>query len=137
MKYSFIFICVFQSTPPVKAATIPAASQRHMTSISIHAAREGGDRYSSNIALNVAISIHAAREGGDFAYERKAKISFISIHAAREGGDGFAVELPCRYWISIHAAREGGDICYVAPCLFCKLFQSTPPVKAATPAVPL
>ena len=57
----------------------------------------------------------------------------ISIHAAREGGDG---EL---YYpdteeivISIHAAREGGDL-RDFPKSRCKnIFQSTPPVKAAT-----
>ena len=56
---------VFQSTPPVKAATCGMCLYTAITAISIHAAREGGDLNSSTIALNVAISIHAAREGGD------------------------------------------------------------------------
>ena len=57
---------------------------------------------------------------------------FISIHAAREGGDTFTVAVNRRFKISIHAAREGGDLA-VEPFgrqLF--VFQSTPPVKAAT-----
>ena len=35
----------FQSTPPVKAATIAAGAASKSRVISIHAAREGGDRY--------------------------------------------------------------------------------------------
>ena len=35
---------LFQSTPPVKAATLPNTAVRHTARISIHAAREGGDR---------------------------------------------------------------------------------------------
>ena len=56
----------------------------------------------------------------------------ISIHAAREGGDdNVACFLHSTQAISIHAAREGGD---PANSLFLgkRLFQSTPPVKAAT-----
>ena len=34
---------LFQSTPPVKAATKVAYILLHITQISIHAAREGGD----------------------------------------------------------------------------------------------
>ena len=55
----------------------------------------------------------------------------ISIHAAREGGDGHAAK-PCYTGcISIHAAREGGDraLTFLRECM---IFQSTPPVKAAT-----
>ena len=37
---------VFQSTPPVKAATAAVFRRRQSLSISIHAAREGGDAVS-------------------------------------------------------------------------------------------
>ena len=63
------------------------------------------------------------------------RIYAISIHAAREGGD-------CLPWfcglvivISIHAAREGGDSPAASMVLMRAVFQSTPPVKAATPSV--
>ena len=56
------------------------------------------------------ISIHAAREGGDIIRRCGLKKRGISIHAAREGGDGIDT--------SIASADE--------------IFQSTPPVKAAT-----
>ena len=78
--------------------------------ISIHAAREGGDRKKSNNTANNSISIHAAREGGDVQDNCKQDRAFISIHAAREGGD-----LKVALFGPVQIA-----------------FQSTPPVKAAT-----
>ena len=55
----------FQSTPPVKAATLGVVGGKAFNTISIHAAREGGDRQICVIACDLGISIHAAREGGD------------------------------------------------------------------------
>ena len=55
----------FQSTPPVKAATRGSLHLTPMLSISIHAAREGGDSEESEMEKIKFISIHAAREGGD------------------------------------------------------------------------
>ena len=55
--------------------------------ISIHAAREGGDKRYILGATQNPISIHAAREGGDAVPDVNVNASFISIHAAREGGD--------------------------------------------------
>ena len=62
----------FQSTPPVKAATLLDNLQYEMRRISIHAAREGGDMNERYCETNVGISIHAAREGGD--------VWHVSIH---------------------------------------------------------
>ena len=58
---------LFQSTPPVKAATVDGLYTGEYTIISIHAAREGGDRMPENGLAAMQISIHAAREGGDNA----------------------------------------------------------------------
>ena len=55
----------FQSTPPVKAATLLLWICTQARRISIHAAREGGDELFHDIYNAGAISIHAAREGGD------------------------------------------------------------------------
>ena len=55
----------FQSTPPVKAATQMLPSLAFCADISIHAAREGGDKKHSCPIWLYGISIHAAREGGD------------------------------------------------------------------------
>ena len=100
----------FQSTPPVKAATLNRHFSEAERDISIHAAREGGDQQGRGFPSTVTISIHAAREGGDRQQGLKLPDSMISIHAAREGGDD--TRKPRRN------AEDG--------------FQSTPPVKAAT-----
>ena len=55
----------FQSTPPVKAATMRSSYHFRIYAISIHAAREGGDGYILLCGLGILVSIHAAREGGD------------------------------------------------------------------------
>ena len=103
-----------------------------MGQISIHAAREGGDRYADYVTQAQVISIHAAREGGDYAVIYGFTQNGISIHAAREGGDCVHSSTQCEHGafqstppvkaatglqhrerncacISIHAAREGGD----------------------------
>ena len=78
----------FQSTPPVKAATPDLATEAADRPISIHAAREGGDRVRVlPVPPRGAISIHAAREGGDAGFYLASVVRPISIHAAREGGD--------------------------------------------------
>ena len=58
---------VFQSTPPVKAATLLFGLCMHERFISIHAAREGGDAGAPLSPSAASISIHAAREGGDIS----------------------------------------------------------------------
>ena len=81
-------LLVFQSTPPVKAATILDDGLTLTADISIHAAREGGDAtVASAFADAFCISIHAAREGGDVDAVNANHGDIISIHAAREGGD--------------------------------------------------
>ena len=78
----------FQSTPPVKAATVHGSFYCQQLGISIHAAREGGDQPDKyTVTATRQISIHAAREGGDFLFAPTFGHSVISIHAAREGGD--------------------------------------------------
>ena len=71
----------------MKAATVVAASAATASTISIHAAREGGDERGLDYIFNLFISIHAAREGGDVTSATLKGITKISIHAAREGGD--------------------------------------------------
>ena len=61
----------FQSTPPVKAATIKIWFYAFSVIISIHAAREGGDIVALPFQKLIYISIHAAREGGDVCHTRK------------------------------------------------------------------
>ena len=89
-------------------------------------------KVSSNNFLSNRVSIHAAREGGD-CFDGKALFYYdVSIHAAREGGDTVTSKMYNNPWVSIHAAREGGDMVTLLTAATLSLFQSTPPVKAAT-----
>ena len=72
----------------MKAATIICIRLSGSFSISIHAAREGGDSCCKPNFAFYHISIHAAREGGDVFKVFSDEVGSISIHAAREGGDG-------------------------------------------------
>ena len=71
----------------MKAATESYNFWFNRITISIHAAREGGDVVAILFAGGIIISIHAAREGGDNTRHRNFCYTVISIHAAREGGD--------------------------------------------------
>ena len=124
----------FQSTPPVKAATRGCRPSRKLDSISIHAAREGGDH--TPTFKRLIIGEFQSTPPVKAATLRAALCALqghISIHAAREGGDA-PPSLPNTSFrlISIHAAREGGDKLISYRALPRTGFQSTPPVKAAT-----
>ena len=101
----------FQSTPPVKAATIFDSFIFYLITISIHAAREGGDaephpddeagqEFQSTPPVKAATDAFLLRVGRFIKFQStppvKAATSdtvntaigkLISIHAAREGGD--------------------------------------------------
>ena len=78
----------FQSTLPVRGATVSAYGGCGMKIISIHAPREGSDFSSRARARFPAISIHAPREGSDLAiWMICSSMGRISIHAPREGSD--------------------------------------------------
>ena len=151
-------ICgVFQSTPPVKAATDFFWFNGYGNLISIHAAREGGDCQGLLDAWLTVISIHAAREGGDpnlrtqarrvrqFQSTPPVKAATVSllyvliIHREFQStppvkvATKISIDLRFHYPISIHAAREGGDAVLGGHTNSPEVFQSTPPVKAATP----
>ena len=71
----------------MKAATKKQKGLKSGVLISIHAAREGGDKSNFCFVIPYFISIHAAREGGDELDATNLRAFLISIHAAREGGD--------------------------------------------------
>ena len=94
----------------MKAATLEHGNMNQVLQISIHAAREGGDRPVHTAGGIVLISIHAAREGGDpqNANAGNRLVKFQSTPPVKA-----ATILPKTY-----PSTSG--------------FQSTPPVKAAT-----
>ena len=78
----------FQSTPPVKAATITLRPFRRNAGISIHAAREGGDVSSSwFVNLNRLFQSTPPVKAATTDMGILGTTAAISIHAAREGGD--------------------------------------------------
>ena len=145
----------FQSTPPVRGATLKPRRRACFQNISIHAPRAGGDAGGYQIIRRTQnISIHAPRAGGD-----------MMIISSRKVGGNFNPRPPCggRRWsawqswsqasfqstppvrgathprlpavftgrISIHAPRAGGDV-EGWEARETTLFQSTPPVRGAT-----
>ena len=117
----------------MKAATPKKRSLYRFLSISIHAAREGGDTFGFMPNFPYRISIHAAREGGDVS-----TVCYLP-HANRFQSTPpvKAATIVTKLYerlsnISIHAAREGGDVCILSDYIAHMVFQSTPPVKAAT-----
>ena len=106
------FNCGFQSTPPVKAATVSTNS------------------FSG--AFCIFQSTPPVKAATRQAFRCQRWRVWISIHAAREGGDCLLCVLSALCYISIHAAREGGDSGISFSSTEIGKFQSTPPVKAAT-----
>ena len=58
----------------------------------------------------------------------------ISIHAPLAGRDQYLRKILCIIHISIHAPLAGRDQQSASPPLICSLFQSTRPLRGATPA---
>ena len=79
---------VFQSTPPVKAATQLSEIEQREREISIHAAREGGDVTAwRGLGETCAFQSTPPVKAATAQHEVFAELVAISIHAAREGGD--------------------------------------------------
>ena len=145
----------FQSTRPVRGATLKAVSADVLQSISIHAPRAGRD------AVGLCTDCHhfpfqSTRpvRGATHCKGSKRKRQSISIHAPRAGRDAFHVACWLRCHISIHAPRAGRDSSIGlsamdslhfnprAPCgarqrmygwlWDAYIFQSTRPVRGAT-----
>ena len=87
-EFPIVTFKVFQSTPPVKAATYRKLNRAQTIDISIHAAREGGDvlRMSARPKFHLFQSTPPVKAATRLNL-RALTAFFISIHAAREGGD--------------------------------------------------
>ena len=101
----------FQSTPPVRGATVSGARCKCGKIISIHAPRAGGD-LSSKRATTVRPHFNPRPPCG-----------------GRHSGH---IRRPHRQGISIHAPRAGGDSTSRQATITTIRFQSTPPVRGAT-----
>ena len=125
---------VFQSTPPVKAATALRAAKLLTLQISIHAAREGGDVAPPRAGLQnrpifqstppvkaATLSAHGYLSPCRFQSTPpvKAATGHLRLPPVSNGFQStppvkaatrLGTVLKCSLRISIHAAREGGDV---------------------------
>ena len=103
---------LFQSTRPMRGATAAAEDIERHGAISIHAPHAGRDRTChSEVILDIDISIHAP-------------------HAGRDNSTGDVYD-NCE--ISIHAPHAGRDVILNPIPQEVALFQSTRPMRGATP----
>ncbi len=132
MVTAIVQITQFQSTPPVKAATNNAATNllniTFQSTPPVKAATAKGKVIACPVEFQSTPPVKAATRTAFWSGE----VRVISIHAAREGGDSLKTSLFRNILISIHAAREGGDLVKLFYQKKQNIFQSTPPVKAAT-----
>ena len=122
----------FQSTLPVRGATVTSQYLQHGVIISIHAPREGSDPQGIRNSKHNPISIHAPREGSDFSFinQNPGRVLFQSTLPVRgaTGAEtafvyiaGFQSTLPVR-----------GATCCQTQRAIDGVFQSTLPVRGAT-----
>ena len=147
----------FQSTHPVRGATVGRVLRGGEFLLSIHAPREGCDGFDHHCwGVFGVLSIHAPREGCDLQNtDDVLHHGHLSIHAPREGCDAACLNAcwPCLSFqsthpvrgatralvsderaalLSIHAPREGCDIFRRTVSGRATIFQSTHPVRGAT-----
>src|ERR1035438_7696405 len=124
---------VFQSTPPARAATPCPGRLAHRISVSIHAARAGGDAFTTGAgnATTQFQSTPPARAATRAALLHETGV-LVSIHAARAGGDNSTrCSTPNTSRFNSRPPR-GGRLGRIETTLALISFQSTPPARAAT-----
>ena len=78
---------MFQSTRPVRGATVMFDGDTYNLSVSIHAPRAGRDIHQEHMPHLVHVSIHAPRAGRDWFWDNYKASPDVSIHAPRAGRD--------------------------------------------------
>src|ERR1022692_1914912 len=123
----------FQSTPPARAATPSHCQLPLAISVSIHAAREGGDP-ASFIACAKISSFQSTPPARAATNTRTRSIvaPYVSIHAAREGGDATSLPLVASANSFNPRRPRGRRPMHTAGESLSRAFQSTPPARAAT-----
>ena len=130
--FAFI-VYAFQSTRPIRGATITVEIVSKTHSISIHAPHTGRDDGLFPQHGPHSISIHAPHTGRDLFVCDKLAFHKISIHAPHTGRDGIWVnhDFPV-IQISIHAPHTGRDVDCICIHRDTNRFQSTRPIRGAT-----
>ena len=110
----------FQSTRPAKGATQDVRPWTSRPSVSIHAPREGRDKYCGyHSQPSQRFNPRAPRRARPSCQSADSASVKVSIHAPREGRDAQALAA-FEYFVdvSIHAPREGRDLGYTKPTAF-------------------
>ena len=142
----------FQSTPPIRGATMIVPSLTLRAWISIHAPHTRGDYHRRGYFVSDDISIHAPHTRGDrYSYVNCSGV-YISIHAPHTRGDvtiwfsyilishfnprppyegrlAAPARLVVSYFISIHAPHTRGDINKLLSLYSIKYFNPRPPYE--------
>ena len=124
----------FQSTLPVRGATIHEGCAGWNKVISIHAPRAGSDLSRPAILQPLDRNFNPRSPCGERLGCRKGcrMGCRISIHAPRAGSDERHQADVQERTISIHAPRAGSDAAAAPRRNNCGIFQSTLPVRGAT-----
>ena len=100
----------FQSTPPIRVATLPIIYELDSKEISIHATHTGGDVMFDAVDLINWISIHATHTGGDALRPSHRPPSQYFNPRHPYGWRRIRLRiLVMQILISIHATHTGGD----------------------------
>ena len=129
---------LFQSTLPVRGATYTAPDNSLFIEISIHAPRAGSDKICKfKIQYLFVISIHAPRAGSDVRAKEQLFI-LMNFNPRSPCGERRynSFQIISTIKISIHAPRAGSDMCADDIRELEDIFQSTLPVRGATPSEP-
>ena len=151
-------VCVFQSTLPVRGATVPQKTQDCARAISIHAPRAGSDsgqpdeddtfsRFQSTLPVRGATAFDAASRYGAMSFQSTLPVRgattavctmplpwLISIHAPRAGSDHPLYQKTLIIMTNFNPRSPCGERRMPCPAaLISPAFQSTLPVRGATP----
>ena len=123
---------IFQSTLPMRGATISCKKLREVLLISIHTPHAGSDFTAVKDAVQINISIHTPHAGSDPEKTHVPADSEISIHTPHAGSDSiWSLTGMCPANFNPHSPC-GERPRYPASAAVRLGFQSTLPMRGAT-----
>ena len=106
---TFVFSLLFQSTHPLRGATLFCIVFKYYKYISIHTPLAGCDALYPTLGLLICISIHTPLAGCDISLSCWYELIFISIHTPLAGCDDTGKVDEQTLEISIHTPLAGCD----------------------------
>ena len=99
----------FQSTRPMRGATVPRGAVLYHYFVSIHAPHAGRDGTEHDFVIRFCVSIHAPHAGRDYHHQEDQGGKRVSIHAPHAGRDSICSCQRMIEGVSIHAPHAGRD----------------------------